>query len=80
MCFVHLRLGKENQHYTAQKMKFSIKDFFSKCDQIRSFLRICAHLLKKSLMEKFIFCERYFTIAFNNISSEENLLPKGCWI
>ena len=26
--------------HTAQKMKFSIKDFFSKCDQIRSFLRI----------------------------------------
>ena len=24
---------------TAQKMKFSIKDFFSECDQIRSFLR-----------------------------------------
>ena len=23
---------------TAQKMKFSIKDFLSKCDQIRSFL------------------------------------------
>ena len=22
-------------HFTAQKMKFSIKDFFSKCDQIR---------------------------------------------
>ena len=35
----------------AQKMKFSIKDFFSKCDQIRRFL-----LLKKSLMENFIFC------------------------
>ena len=41
---------------TAQKMKFSIKDFFSKCDQIRSFLRIWSHLLKKSLMENFIFC------------------------
>ena len=27
---------------TAQKMKFSIKDFFSKCDQIRSFLQFCA--------------------------------------
>ena len=27
-------------NYTAQKMKFSIKDFFSKCDQIRSLLRI----------------------------------------
>ena len=37
-------------------MKFSIKDFFSKCDQIRSFLRIWSHLLKKSLMENFIFC------------------------
>ena len=40
---------------TAQKIKFSIQDFFSKCDQIRSFLRIWSHLLKKSLMENFIF-------------------------
>ena len=24
-------------HKTAQKMKFSVKDFFSKCDQIRKF-------------------------------------------
>ena len=37
-------------------MKFSIKDFFSRCDQIRRKLRIWSHLLKKSLMEKFIFC------------------------
>ena len=36
-------------------MKFSIKDFFSKCDQIRSFLRIWSHLLKKFWMESFIF-------------------------
>ena len=36
---------------TAQKMKFSIKDVFSKCDQICHFLRIWGHLLKKSLME-----------------------------
>ena len=42
--------------YTAQKMKFSIKDFFSTCDQIRKKLRIWSHLLKKSLMENFIFC------------------------
>ena len=41
---------------TAQKMKFSIKYYFSKCDQIRTFLRIWSHLLKKSLMENFIFC------------------------
>ena len=40
--------------YTAQKMKFSIKDFFSKCDQ-SSFLWIWSHLMKKSLMENFIF-------------------------
>ena len=37
-------------------MKSSIKDFFRKCDQIRRKLRIWWHLLKKSLMEYFIFC------------------------
>ena len=42
--------------YTTQKMKFPIKYFFSKCDQIRRFLRISSHLLKKSLTVKFIFC------------------------
>ena len=30
----------------AQKMKFSIKDFFSKCDQIRRKLRMWSPLLK----------------------------------
>ena len=42
--------------FIAQKMKFFMKDFFSKCDQIRSYLQIWSHLLKKSLMENFIFC------------------------
>ena len=37
-------------------MKFSIKDFFSKYDRIRGFLRIWLDLLKKSLMGNFIFC------------------------
>ena len=50
--FVIFHLGTN----TAQKMKFSIKKFFSKCDQIRIFLRNWSHLLKKSLMENFIFC------------------------
>ena len=36
-----------------EKMKFFIKDFFSKCYQIRS---QWSHLLKKSLMENFIVC------------------------
>ena len=31
---------------TAEKMKFSIKDFCSKCDQIRRELWIWSHLLK----------------------------------
>ena len=42
-------------HHTAPKMKFSDKDFFSKCDQIRSFLRIWSHLLKQSVIRKLLF-------------------------
>ena len=42
--------------HTTQKMKFSVTDFFSKCDQIGRFLPIWSHLLKKSLREIFIFC------------------------
>ena len=38
-----------------KKMKFSIKDFFSKGYQIRRILRNWSHLLKKPLMENFIF-------------------------
>ena len=49
-------ISKSLKKDTAQKMKFSIQNFFSKCDQIRSFLCMWSHLLKKSLMENFIFC------------------------
>ena len=41
---------------TTQKMKFPIKDFVSKCDQMRRKLRIWSYLLKKLLMKNFIFC------------------------
>ena len=44
----------------AQKMTLSIKNFFSKCDQIRRKLRIWSHLLKKSLMQNFIFVQWEF--------------------
>ena len=37
------------------KKEVSIKDFFSKYDQILSFLRIWSHLLNKSLMGNFVF-------------------------
>ena len=40
---------------TTQKMEFSIKNVFDQCDQMRNFLRIWSHLLKKPLMENFIF-------------------------
>ena len=59
-CVLHTVVGLfvfvTHWYVTSQKMKFSIKDFFSKCDQIRSFLRIWSHLLKKSLMETSFFC------------------------
>ena len=55
--------------YTAQKMKFLIKDFFSKCGQIHRKLRIWSHLLKKFLMENFIFCGSIRTMK---IFLEEN--------
>ena len=49
--------------WTSQRMKFSIIDFFNTCDQIRSFLQIWSHLLKKSLLkENFIFCAVLITL------------------
>ena len=44
-------------------MKFSIKAFFSKSDQILRKLRIWSHLLKKSLMENFIFVQRNLKVC-----------------
>ena len=62
-CFKKRMLGTQSKIFNentalnnAQKIVFSIKDFFSKCDQSRSFLRIWSHLLNKSLMENTIFC------------------------
>ena len=42
---------------TAQKMKFSIKYFFTKCDQICRRLRIWPYLLKEFLIENLIFAQ-----------------------
>ena len=50
--------------YTAEKMKFSIEDFFCSCNQIGSKLRIWSHLLKKSLMKNFFFCAVIYMQAF----------------
>ena len=40
-----------------KKIKLSIGDFFSQCDQIHSFLGVWSHLLKKSSIKNFILCE-----------------------
>ena len=39
-----------------QNIKVFVKDLFNKCEWIHSFIRMCSHLLKKFLTEKFIFC------------------------
>ena len=56
--------------FIAQKMKFSIKDFFNKCDKIRRKLRIWSHLLKKSLIENFNFlCSVSCIISSKSLAS-----------
>ena len=47
-----------------------MKDFFSKCDQIRSFLRL--HLLNKSLLKSFIFCAVLSIIDEKQIANNMN--------
>ena len=47
-------------------MKFSFKDFFGKCEQIRSFLRIYSYLLKKSSAEKVIVVHKSYLIFRKN--------------
>ena len=55
-------------------MKFFIKDFLSKCEKIRSFLRIWSHSLNKSLMETSFFVQWYLRIILlGNYVMEENL-------
>ena len=74
----HSKLEQCNLHALYKKIKFPIKDFFSKCDHIRSFLRIWSGLLKKSLIKISIFCtvmtllsssqhrtHGYFPLTFN---------------
>ena len=62
--------------HTGQKMKFSIKDFFNKCDQIRRKLRIWSHLLKKFLIGNFIFCAMAIDISyFPTALKQANITP-----
>ena len=50
-------------HFTVQKIKFPIKNFFSNCNEIRRKQRNRSHLLKKSLIEHVIFL---CSVSFKN--------------
>ena len=60
-----------------KKMKFSNKNFVSKFDRIRSFLRIWSHLLKNPYWKILFFvqCHNYFTCTnrFFKTSRNENI-------
>ena len=64
-------------------MKFSIKDYFSQRNQTRKKLRIWSHLLKKPLMENFIFCAMIYlyiiqTERINNSVSTNEIMLNLC--
>ena len=64
-------------------MKFSTKDFFSKRDQTRSFLRVLSHLLKTSLLDNFIFCS--LDLSHMTLTTRVKLGKGGgdlgkCWV
>ena len=62
--------------FTAQKMKFSISDFFSKCGQVLKKLRIRSHVLKKSLLESFIF---FFAVRRNGGLTGQSFYRNLCY-
>ena len=57
---------------TAQKIKLSIKDFFSKCDQIRIFLRISPQIPADFVIftEKILNGKLHYLCSLNDIPSE----------
>ena len=59
-------------------MKFSIKDFFSKCDQICRFLRIWSHLLKKSLMDQWILNGSSVQLLLTRKKDSVRATPRSC--
>ena len=50
------------------KMKYSIKDFISKCDQIPRKLQIWSHLQKQSFMKTLLFCAVNFSIISKEVA------------
>ena len=68
-------------------MELSVRYFFRKCNQIRKKLQIWPHLLKKSLMENFIFMQcsvkddsAGFPIGVENMEGALQNLMGGAWV
>ena len=81
----HFRISSNNDPVknvtgTVQKMNLFIEDFFSKCDQIRRKLRIWSHLLKKFLIENFIFFAMIHRTVYNHIAGKNAYHSKLFWI
>ena len=70
----YLQFNGQQLLFKPHKMKFSTNDFFCKCGQICGFLRIWSHLLKKSLLENFIFCAVY---CKNGLTSWQKILTNA---
>ena len=68
-----------NPPYHCTKNEVSIKNFFCKFDQIHRKLRIWSYLLKKSLMESFIFCAVYFVLSSQFFDKYMERKPLGGW-
>ena len=58
------------------KKEVFIKNFFSKCDQVHKKLRIWPHLLKKSVIENFIF----FVVPVTLVTYMKGLSKKDCYL
>ena len=83
LIFVHVCVYQEFMDlkfyaHTTQKIKFSIKDFFSKCDQMRRKLWIWSHFLKGETQCQS--CSRILRTMFYNFQSESrNVSPFWHW-
>ena len=64
-----IKVKNLNISNTVQKIKFSIKDFFSKCDQVYKKLRTWSHLLKKSIMENIFLAVLFCLFKFVDLLS-----------
>ena len=70
LSFIQTGIGNSLSLTAQKKMMFSIKDFFRKFDQTRSFMRIWSHLPRKSLMENYVFCRVFDIIVCEGLHND----------